>query len=553
MKLQTMPIPVSVFIRRILFVIYVLTLIGCNGCSDKSDIEGYATDRAANQNTSKEQQNIEPETTESPLDTPPTPPKSVKKTTVGFFSPGEVDHQFVPHVKYSILEVYPVSREGFLGIDIQRLRDNFYYVKDYNHRINLDLSPTISDIVDPDQLNISYIKNDGALATKLFSPMPNNKLRTLVSNEELERRLAKLPGLVKEFRNNIGCILIIDEPYLNGVSPDEIDRVILKLKSLFAKEGISDLEYGVIFASAMFNPEYAQFINSKMMDYVENIDNHYRMNDHLLNEESKISKAFQQWVSTIRSSRLTTYDSANNMYLAGGIPREVDLVSFDFYLSTILFDTIHENTLDYFYQQGMDECASFEGTSISEIKSRLSFIKDGPVQSNQKEFNEDKKILNEIFDCRMSSATYLLKNTLKNLTKSPKVFMIGESSANGLLEFDSTGRVEENQPDMLVEKRIFDEVERSFHFYQANRHFYSSGLYYFLYPDSYDTSINLKICGAEGAHSVLEYIYGFSQPAHRKGINFFLDYTYGLAQPFLRKGKKVVWDYVNSFPCADKK
>ena len=109
-------------------------------------------------------------------------------------------------------------------------------------------------------LQTQYIAEDGANAQKIFPPQKNNKISKLVSNKELERRLQGLPELLAEYRQNIGIILIVDEPYINGISPEEINRTTKHLKTIFSKANVQDLEYGAVFAGPLFNKPYAKGI-----------------------------------------------------------------------------------------------------------------------------------------------------------------------------------------------------------------------------------------------------------------------------------------------------
>jgi len=426
------------------------------------------------------------------------------KVTIGFFSPGHID-KFASHVSRSIINVYPTNHKGKLQVNLDAVRMNLEYVKEYDHRINLDLGLVITDVKPVKELKTQYIKRNGKLGGKIFSPLKNNKIRLLVSNDELARRLHGLPKLLKQYRNNVGLILLVDEPYLNGIPPEEIDRVVRKLKQIFTENGVVDLEYGVIFASALFNADYARFINKQMAGYVDDIDHYFEQHQH------KNSKQFQEWVDVIKQIRLTTYDTVNNMYIGGGIPKQLDVIGFDFYLSTTLFDMVHNNTLQYFAEQNSDDCSLFKNKTVSTIKDKLSFISNEPSIRNIAASLSDKKILDAIFQCRMSSAMKLLANELVSLDKRPKVIMVGESSANGLLEYDKKGIIKKDQPHSLVEERILDEVQRSYQFYLDKQSFFDAGLYYFLYSGSYDSSINLLINGAESAKSVIDFLYHISK------------------------------------------
>jgi len=433
---------------------------------------------------------------------------------IGFFSPKHLD-SFVSHVNFSMINLYSIDEheKRDLRIDLDSLKKNLDYVTNIDHRVHLDLGPVITDFKESETVNTHYENSQGKKLSKILKLKPSHKIRKIISDEEIEQRLFGLANVLKSYRDNIGVIFIADEPYLNGISKDEINRAVHTLKRLFKKNNVESLKFGVIFASGLFDPQFAKHINRHMMKYVEGIDQHYQSHQSKLNETGAEAEKFQQWVDSITKYRLTTYDSANNIYMKGGIPTELDVVAFDFYLSTLLFDQIHEETLHYFSTSlGVKSCQPFTNKPLSSIRNELSFIQDGPVATEPDAYKNDKALLDAIFDCRMAGSMTLLDKALHTLPKQPKLMLIGESSANGVLEFDNQGRIEPDQPESLVEQRILDEVKRSYHYYGENRNRFDQGLMYFLYPDSFDTSINLFIRGAEGAKSVTDFIYSHTNP-----------------------------------------
>ncbi len=438
---------------------------------------------------------------------------------VGFFSPKHVD-DFVAHIHFSMINVYPVMdhKKGYLRVNLNLVRKNLEYVKDYDHLVHLDLGPTITNYKQARDLTVSYENSQGVQAKKVFEPLAGNKIREIVSDLEIKRRLEGLPELIKTHGSNVGTIFIVDEPYLNGVSKEEINRAIRTLKQFFGKAGIDDLEYGVVFASAMFDADFAEHINRGMIAYVEGIDNYYRKQQRDIKDKNQ-KEMFSQWVEMIKKYRLTTYDSANNVFLKGGIPEEADVIACDFYLSTLLLDLVHENTLSYFSKSlSVDSCAQFENRSMSRLKQKISFFQDGPVISDPHAQEKDTKLLDMMFQCRMEALMTLQDQSLEGLVKRPKRMLIGESSANGVLELDSRMTREQNQPVLLVEKRVLDEVKRSFEYYARYRDRFDAGLMYFLYPDSYDHSINLFISGIKGTKSVTAYIYDNILPPKKRDV-----------------------------------
>ena len=138
---------------------------------------------------------------------------------------------------------------------------------------------------------------------------------------------------------------------------------------------------------------------------------------------------------------------------------------------------------------------------MSQLKRGLSFFRDGPVQNDA---TSDRILLDAMYRCRMQATTSMLQQAVAG--RNIQLLLISESSSNGVLEFDSAGNVEQEQPALLVEARVLDEVKRAQAFYSSAY----SGLMFFTYDNAIDFSINLKIGGASAFPSVLESIFAFS-------------------------------------------
>ncbi|MBE9572985.1 MAG: hypothetical protein IMF11_20360, partial [Proteobacteria bacterium] len=272
---------------------------------------------------------------------------------------------------------------------------------------------------------------------------------------------------------------------------------------------IHDIQLGLIFAGAMFNSQFAIYIDDAFKQYVIHVDDNYYQKKHLVNEDSKEARSFRKWFVTFQKTRLTTYDTRGNIMTGGGIPHGLDVVAFDFYLSTLLFDHMYDRVLDWFAKnRGNAARDFFKGKCISDVRKILSFFKDGPVTVDKLNLKRDREILNRAFDCRIETTVDLLRQEINNSGQNNlKIMLIGESSTNGLFEFNDRGIIEQDQPQLLVELRMLDEVKRALQYYTENIDGFKGGLAFFLYPNAYDKSINLFISGVKGAPSVLNYIY----------------------------------------------
>lgn len=432
------------------------------------------------------------------------------QTYIGFFSPAGVD-DFVYHVDFSMLNAYLVNDKeaGRFVINLGQLRPSFEAVRGLKHKINIELGLVISDVRESHKVRKTYVMEDGKLRTKVFEPLFPNKLRDIVSDNEIEHRLKGFTDFVRKHRENVGVLFISDEPYLNGISRQELERAIKKVRSILSMGGVPDIEIGIVFASAMFNKDAAEHIQKEMGDYVARIDDHYMKNSHLLQEQSMKAQEFRQWVSALQRGRLTTYDSCSNIFTGGGLPEGLDVVAFDFYLSTLLLDKIHNTTLRYYAERyNNNSCNYFRDKSIGDVRKELSFFGEKSAKKENAHYKKDRKILDMAFDCRMRTTVDLLRKEIRNSGyKNLKIMLIGESSANGLLDFKPDGTPKSEQSADFVEQRMLDEVKRSMNYYLKNIESFQGGLIFFLYPDSFDNSINLFVSGAKGAQKVKSYIY----------------------------------------------
>jgi hypothetical protein len=288
-----------------------------------------------------------------------------------------------------------------------------------------------------------------------------------------------------------------------------MERVARLVRSELKRYGLEHVKIGVIFASAMFDPGFARLIDGEAGEYVRSIDSYYERNVASGGDET-----FSSWLKVIREFRLTTYDKAGNMYAEGGIPVGFDIIGFDYYVSTVLLDAVHERSLSWFAENTQEaSCAPFKGLKTSTVRAGLSFFQDGPVLRARSRREQDRILLDQIFDCRIGAVTELLQKALRDSKSDAEVLLVSESSNNGLLEFDASGNIERDQPEKLVERRVLDEVNRAIEFYRRNPARLKAGVMFFTYDNEYDETIKLHIGGASAMPAVLQRIYGFSAAA----------------------------------------
>ena len=433
---------------------------------------------------------------------PITSTKGFTSRTVGFFTPDKLENSL--HLSnYSILNAHPTK--DYNHFKASTVFKALNEVKNTPHKIIINLSHILFTHKTTQELNNTIQYNQQTLHKKL-PPSLKPKVYKLLEPDALQNTITALFKYLTPHASEVQALLIADEPYLNGISKQELETVIHALKQHQIKHELTQIPLWINFAGALFNPQFAKLIDQNLGQYVYNLDKyHYSQTQREPHMSEKEKQNFTQWKAIIQKFRLVSYEQAGNIYTQGGLPKGIDLVSFDFYLSTLLFDNMYQNVLGWFANnQKIPSCAPFKSTPLSHIKTQLSFLQDGPVAAKPQ---HDKNQLNRLFQCRMDAATQLLlqqisKDYPNQSQNAPSLLMIAESSSNAFFERDKAETIEPNQPQALVEQRAYNEVERYINYQQHNPHIFNSGIAYFLYPNAYDSSIKLKIKGVQDLPSV---------------------------------------------------
>ena len=409
---------------------------------------------------------------------------------IGFFSPRGTDARFVDKVDFAMVNVNTT----------EQIAASIAEAKAAGLNLTLDFGPVISLPRDVSKLSIAYTRADGTAAEKTFAPRADNKLRDILPDDQLRQVIAPFLDMMAANPGVVDTLFMVDEPYLNGVPKAELERAGNLFRAELSARKIDGVKLGVLFASAMFHAPFAEALDRESMRYVENADT-YRATV----EETEEG---QKWVETFDAFRLTTYDAAGNRYLGGGIPQGYDVVAFDYYVSTLLMDTVAENALHWFAANTeLRSCDRFYGETVSGLRTKLSFYQDGPVVPGEDARNKDRVLLDDMFDCRMNATLDLLKQEIAASGQSPEVMLIGESSNNGMLEFSAAGTPETEQPSLLVESRVQDEVNRYLKIFSDRRGDNITRIAFFTFDDEFDDTIRLAIGGASSMAGVLQSIF----------------------------------------------
>lgn len=408
-----------------------------------------------------------------------------------FFSPEGYTDELAKRTHLGMVNVYSIDG---LRKDLETARRN-------NSRLQIDFSPIIPHQRPSAHLRRHYI-HEGKEYEKSFFPLPLNKVKELPDAEQLRDLLKDFLPIFKEYQTQIAAIFLVDEPYMHGLSKDEMALLAKNVRSLLHENGLSQLPLGITFSSAMFDERFAKMVDQQASKWVHDIEQYYQsLNQSSLQEDRE---QFTQWQNSFKEQRLTTYDLANNYYTDGGIPEGYNIIAYNLYTATLLQDAVHKKTLAWFAELGFSPaCNRFRDLDMHQIRTQLSFYQDGPVAPDGLE--KDRALLNDIFLCKSESILALLKTHAPSHPYRLQLF--GESSANGFLEFDAQGNIEKDQPELLVAARVYEEVDRTLHFFDRHQKDFEAGVMFFIWDDALDRSINLHISGARSIPSVTNLVF----------------------------------------------
>lgn len=428
---------------------------------------------------------------------------------IGFFNPNATPPELVHKMGFGMID----------AISTAQVKNSLLTAKGSNYKVRIDFSGVMLKRKLPTDVGTTYLGSNGKINKKDFNPNKNVKLFHIKSNQDIIKIMNPYISIISAYRKNVGVIFLADEPYLNGISKSEMERGIRVVRFLLNEHGLKTMKIGVNFSSGMFDSNFAKFVDEQSAIYVEKIDRNYEHGqavlalktvDHIFNKNS-----YLEWVNTIRANRLVTYDAAGNMYTGGGIPAGANVVGFDFYLSTILEDQVHDHTLQWFASHYPNsDCARFSTMTMTRVRTSLSFFRDGPALIGKPTQDSDRNLLDALYRCRIGSTLGMLRRVAKQ-NKGVLFQMFSEASSNGVLEFDSKNIPKKSQPFKLVESRVLDEVIRAEKFYSSHSSELQCGLTFFVYNDAFDSNLNLRISGASNLPSVMRSIINFAAvPGH---------------------------------------
>lgn len=414
---------------------------------------------------------------------------------VGFYNPEGVDARFESSIDFAMIEV----------ISEKQVLEAMQEAQTMGLGLTLNIGPSITRSRSASELNTTYLNTQGEKVQKLFVPKYHNKIKKFVTDEEIKIVLERLALAMQKFPQTIDTVFLVDEPYLKGISRREISRVADLAKGFLSAEGHKEIKIGIVFASLTYDPEFAQELDRRATEYVKAADAK-RLEIENLGAFSRLARWIagkDDWIANFTERRLITYDQAGNIYKGGGIPSNLDVVGFDFYLATLLLDDLYKNSLGWMYEKyQLPECEPFADRKIIAVRRHLSFF--GASETQFEGLVSDRELLDAVFDCRTGTIAKALGAYLGE--GDPEIIMIGESSSNGLMNFGYNRSMKKSQDWSLVENRVRNEVERYLTRDIVRDIPNLSRIAFFTYGNPTDHSIGQTIRGAKEMPTVFEAI-----------------------------------------------
>lgn len=415
---------------------------------------------------------------------------------IGFYNPTGVHPDFASKVDFAMVEV----------ITEKQVMEALVYAEQAGMHLTLNIGTVITESLPVDEVNRQYLL-DGEVRTKRFPPNPKHKIKRFVDDGRLDEIIDRLALALTAHPGVIDTIFLIDEPYLKGVKPDTIDRIARHVKKGLKARDVEPPKLGVVFASMMYHPDFAQMLSEEAARYAGDADARYDSEQTgWIGAIADVLDWESRWVKGFRAHRLVTYDQAGNLYTEGGLPGEVDVIGFNFYTSTLLLDDMYRNVPQWLADRFTTKaCAPFNQVNVAQIRDSLSFF--DPISANLEMLETDEDVLDHLFSCRLQSVGQALKEQMRQMDQPYEVVMIGESSSNGVMDFDANRGLKTSQDPIIIEQRVLSEVERyldpkvSTWIPQLKR------IAFFTYTHTRDHSIQQTIYGAEDFQAVTARIF----------------------------------------------
>ena len=413
---------------------------------------------------------------------------------VGFFSPSGFSDEFIENVDVSL----------FNFKDIEHLRDNLSMAEKSKTKVYLEVGDILKVRRPLGDIKTFYRYEDHNYS-KTFLPKNENKLIKTFKPERVDQFFSLTGPTLKKYKDTLEAIFIVDEPYLNGMTFSELETSASLVRKHLDQLGLEHINIGVIYSSAMFNASFAKAVNKKALSYVRSIDNHHAF----LKKKKILSNDEVFWLNNIKDIRLTTYDIAGNIYTGGGIPKNIDIIGYDFYLSTLLLDRVHEQSISWLDKNtNIESCSFFKSGSASAIKKQLDFYSPNSKNSLSS-LSKTKTILDQLYICRTEGALSLLNEELANSSRPNRdIVIVSESSANGLLDRKPNGEISPHQNQAKIHDRMTDEVRRALQFFKYSG---ADTLLFFVYFDEIDFGLNLNISGVQSNEAAKALIFDAAQ------------------------------------------
>lgn len=175
------------------------------------------------------------------------PDAAPQRMQVGFFAPGSVREAYAPKVD---IQLYEASTP-------ERLEEALSLASAYGLKLFVALPFPEKN---KEQIAVEY-QLEGKTYTKTLPFLDSVKVSSIYPKEDFHVYAKPYFDLIKKHSSTVEAIFLGDEPYLNGVGFKELEVMGEYTRALLDAYGLEHVKLGVVFASAMFNADFAKHLN----------------------------------------------------------------------------------------------------------------------------------------------------------------------------------------------------------------------------------------------------------------------------------------------------
>ena len=137
------------------------------------------------------------------------------------------------------------------------------------------MGPVLNSPINPAKLGMCCVVSDGFSRTKTLTSQRITNMRAIPPDAVPGKQMELFTDVMAKYPANLGTVFLDDESYRNGISKSEMERVGRIAREQLDARQLQHVKLGVIFASSMFDIEFARIVDRRSGDYVSAIDNYH--------------------------------------------------------------------------------------------------------------------------------------------------------------------------------------------------------------------------------------------------------------------------------------